>query len=283
MPIVTVGIPCYNSGKYIALAIKSVLNQTFTDFEFIITDDGSSDRTVEIARSFKDPRIKVLSDGENHGISYRLNQQIELAQGKYFCRMDADDIMMPNRLAYQIDYLEAHPDVDVIGGGVVVIDDNNNIIGQRVSSKEKRIDFLAWLNGTAFIHPTVCGRIDFFKQYKYSDTLKGVEDVDLWQRASDDKNMVILPELFNYYREPLIFKLKTYHFRGRQFRNLLQQLYTQKRIKLSQFISRIIGNYVRCLLATSFHMFKLDGILISRRNSRIDNKEIYSQTLINLV
>ena len=79
-PLVTIGIPCYNVGKFISLSIKSVLMQTYTNFELIITDDGSTDNTVEEIRKFKDPRIKIIVDGENHGISYRLNQQIDMAK-----------------------------------------------------------------------------------------------------------------------------------------------------------------------------------------------------------
>lgn len=78
---VTVGIPVYNGARHIRHSIESVLNQTYTDFELIVTDDGSTDETLEVLKSFNDPRLKIISDGENHGISYRLNQQISLAGG----------------------------------------------------------------------------------------------------------------------------------------------------------------------------------------------------------
>ena len=93
IPLVTIGIPVYNSEKFLAQAISSVLRQSYSNFELIITDDGSTDASVSIAQSFKDDRIKVIVDGQNRGISYRLNQQIELANGFFFARMDADDIM----------------------------------------------------------------------------------------------------------------------------------------------------------------------------------------------
>ena len=81
--LVTIGIPCYNVGRFIALSIKSVLAQTYTNFELIITDDGSTDNTVDEIRKFNDSRIKLIVDGENHGISYRLNQQIDMAKGDF--------------------------------------------------------------------------------------------------------------------------------------------------------------------------------------------------------
>ena len=84
IPLVTIGIPVYNSEKFLAQAISSVLRQSYSNFELIITDDGSTDASVSIAQSFKDDRIKVIVDGQNRGISYRLNQQIELANGFFF-------------------------------------------------------------------------------------------------------------------------------------------------------------------------------------------------------
>ena len=122
-PLVTIGIPCYNVGRFIALSIRSVLMQTYTNFELIITDDGSTDNTVDEIRKFNDSRIKLSVDGENCGISYRLNQQIDMAKGNIFIRMDGDDIMFPNRVEEQVKYLQEHPNVDVIGAGAVIIDE----------------------------------------------------------------------------------------------------------------------------------------------------------------
>ena len=124
-PLVTIGIPCYNVGRFIALSIKSVLAQTYTNFELIITDDGSTDNTVDEIRKFNDSRIIMIVDGENHGISYRLNQQIDMAKGYIFIRMDGDDIMFPNRVEKQVKYLQEHPNIDVVGTGAVIIDDEN--------------------------------------------------------------------------------------------------------------------------------------------------------------
>lgn len=128
---VTIGIPCYNVGRFIALSIKSVLAQTYTNFELIITDDGSTDNTIEEIRKFNDSRIKLIVDGENHGISYRLNQQIDMAKGDFFIRMDGDDIMFPNRVEEQVRFLYSHPNVDVVGSSIVVVDDETKIIGFR--------------------------------------------------------------------------------------------------------------------------------------------------------
>ena len=183
--LVTIGIPVYNVALFIEHTLKSVLNQSYTNFELIITDDGSADNTVEVIRSFNDPRITLIVDDENHGISYRLNQQIDLAKGKYFVRMDGDDLMFPDRVEKQVRYLEEHPDVDVVGAGAVIINNENQIIGMRINkiNCKKPTDAIKTI---PFIHPTVTGKIEFFRRHKYDEELSGVEDKDLWCRGVVD-------------------------------------------------------------------------------------------------
>src|SRR5690606_13478656 len=99
---VTMGMPVYNAEKFIKMAINSVLQQSHRNFELIITDDGSTDQSMDIVESFNDSRIVLIKDSNNKGISHRLNQQIDLAKGKYFLRMDSDDIMFPDRIEKEI-------------------------------------------------------------------------------------------------------------------------------------------------------------------------------------
>ena len=101
--MISIGIPIYNASNYLEDAIKSVLAQSFTDFELILIDDGSTDNSLEIAKSFTDSRIKVISDGENRKLPYRLNQIIQLAKHGYIARMDADDLMDCDRLKIQFE------------------------------------------------------------------------------------------------------------------------------------------------------------------------------------
>ena len=216
-PLITIGIPVYNCESFIALAVRSVLDQTYKNFELIITDDGSKDKTVDILHHFDDPRIIIISDGENHGIVYRLNQQIKLAKGKYFVRMDGDDIMFPDRIERQVAFLETHKEVDVVGGSAVIIGDDNEIIGMRGYVKGEDV-----YTCTGFIHPTVCAKIEFFRKYKYRDELKGIEDFDLWTRSNKVAIFKILNDPVLFYRDPLKFKLKTYLFRQEQCRNGLR-------------------------------------------------------------
>jgi len=139
---VTIGIPFYNAEQYLRYAIQSVLNQTFHDFELILSDDGSTDSSIEIARSFDDPRIVILSDGKNRGLVYRLNEQIHFAKGMYFVRMDADDIMHFNRIAIQLDYLKSNSEVDVVGTSYYSIDTSNQIIGKTIVNNKGCNEFI---------------------------------------------------------------------------------------------------------------------------------------------
>ena len=107
-------MPVYNGEKYLQEAIESILNQTFKDFEFIIINDGSTDKTLEIIKSFTDPRIKLITQ-ENRGIIYSLNKGITESRGKYIARMDADDISLPERLEKEYRFLEQNPNYGIVG------------------------------------------------------------------------------------------------------------------------------------------------------------------------
>jgi len=116
-PKVTVLMPAYNAGKYIGEAITSVLGQSFTDFELLIINDGSTDETEKIVRAFKDPRI-VLINQDNKGIASALNFGLSYARAPYIARFDADDVCYPNRLKIQYDFITAHPMYSIIGSAV---------------------------------------------------------------------------------------------------------------------------------------------------------------------
>ena len=118
MPKLSVIMPAYNAEKYIGEAIESILNQTFTDFEFIIIDDGSSDHTADIIKGFHDERIRFIQNEKNSGVANTLNKGLELSQGEYIARMDADDISLPARFEKQVAFMEANPDVAVVGCGI---------------------------------------------------------------------------------------------------------------------------------------------------------------------
>lgn len=123
-PLVSVCMPMYNASEYLRECIDSVLAQSFEDFEFLIVDDGSTDDSVSIVRFYADPRIRLIQN--NHDYIGSLNILLDEARGKYIARMDADDVMMPERLQVQYDYMEENTDVDILGGCVVLLNNVEN-------------------------------------------------------------------------------------------------------------------------------------------------------------
>ncbi len=138
-PKVSVIMSVYNGDKYLREAIESILNQTFTDFEFIIVNDGSTDNSLEIIESYDDERIKTINNKKNIGLTKSLNKALKFAKGKYIARQDADDVSLPNRFEKQVEYLDSHPEVALVGTSVYLIDENGKIIGKRIAFAKPRI------------------------------------------------------------------------------------------------------------------------------------------------
>lgn len=189
---VTIGIPIYNSEKYLRDAVQSVLNQTYTDFELILLNDGSTDNSLDIIKDFEknDPRVRVIDDGENKGLIFRLNQLIDLAEGKYFVRMDADDIMFPDRVEKQLECLESNQTIDLVHAYAVSINSKSEIIG----IKNRHDNY-------SLIHPTVMAKKTFFLNNKYEEGFFQMEDLELWYRTKNAFNFQCLKEPLLFYRE----------------------------------------------------------------------------------
>lgn len=258
-PLVTIGMSTYNSSQFVHMAIESVLSQTYFNFEFIITDDGSIDQTVDIIRSFDDERIIFIEGHTNMGIAYRLNQQIDMAKGQFFFRMDSDDIMLPNRVERQIVILMSSG-ADVVGASVVVIDNSNKIIGIRTSMLGTNVIQICL--GKCFIHPTVCGKISYFRKYHYQVNLSGTEDLDLWIRSFSTSHFVEIDEPMMFYRDPPALKLKTYIFRS------FQAPRTYRPIKREHFLLYYLLIFISYIKVVITILFSACGVLYLMKKVR---------------
>jgi glycosyltransferase involved in cell wall biosynthesis len=198
--LVTVGIPFCNGSATLSDAIRSVFAQTLDDWELLLVDDGSGDESLGIARSVHDGRVRVISDGVNRGLPYRLNQIAEAARGKYIARLDDDDLMHPERLEQQVQYLETHPDVDVMGTSVYTIALNGSVSGLRIVD-ETTLTHKNVVARCVLIHPTVLGRAEWFKRYAYDSGYVRAEDHELWARTFSKSTFRVYPEPLTYYRE----------------------------------------------------------------------------------
>ncbi|MEW5956402.1 MAG: glycosyltransferase family A protein [Chloroflexota bacterium] len=274
---VSIGLPFYNNEQTLADAIRSVFAQTFSDWELILIDDGSFDGSLSIAQAVDDPRVRVLSDPANKGLSFRLNQITALAQGTYIARMDADDLMHPERLAYQIHYLETHPGVDLVGTGTYTIDAACQPVGLRgVGVLEVKPQ--AVLNGKFMIHPTVVGRADWFRRNPYRESYRRSQDVELWCRTGQYSNFANLPALLYFYREGTVTSkreaayLHSYLESSRSIRKTLLT-YGPPIVGWPRALFLILESQLKDAIYRCFTALGKQNILLQQRNKPLSEPE----------
>lgn len=229
MPKVSVVMPAYNAEKYIGEAIESILNQTFTDFEFIIINDGSTDGTKDIILEYDDPRIVLLENEKNSGIVVSLNKGIQFARGQYIARMDSDDISLRNRIERQVSFLDNHAHIGVVGSALQVfgkgIDTQNRFFSD---SKEKLKAEM--LFNSCLAHPTVMFRRSLIQNINacYDIQYVGIEDFALWWKLAQVTDIGCINEVLLRYRshEKQITKEKSDARMERSFRFLEHRLQT---------------------------------------------------------
>ena len=180
MPLISVLMPAFNAEAFIAEAIQSILQQSFTDFELIILNDGSTDQTSQIIDSFADQRIHKMDLQHNQGLVNARNQLVAAAKGRYIAFLDADDVAFPDRLQKQFTFLE-NGVADICGGAHFSLYEST---GRRKASKERYCD--ADIRALLVVYsplcnPAVMGRADIFKKYPYQTGQDPVEDYSLWQ------------------------------------------------------------------------------------------------------
>lgn len=184
-PKVSVVMSVYNAEKYLEEAIDSILNQTFSDFEFIIINDGSTDRTSEILKGYTDPRLIIVNQA-NMGLTRSLNKAINMVRGEYIARMDSDDISLPERLQMQVAFLHGHPTVGLVGTRVIQIDENGEFIAEWSLLAESAYIKTALLIENQFCHGSVMFRRECIRKVGgYREEFKRAQDYDLWLRIAE--------------------------------------------------------------------------------------------------
>ena len=202
---VSVVMPVFNGGEYLRKAVDSILLQTFSDFEFLIVNDGSTDASGKILQELakRDQRIKVI-DRENRGLIYSLNEACGVAEGEYIARMDADDISLKDRFEQQVNYLDSHPEVVACGTEVTLIDGDGLPIknmGNFYSHSDIDQQHMAGQGG-AIIHPSAMIRRTALLQVgAYCADYSYAEDLDLWLRLAEKGRLANLDLVLLYYRQ----------------------------------------------------------------------------------
>jgi hypothetical protein len=242
MPRLSVLMPVYNAEKFLAEAIESILQQSFSDFEFIIIDDCSTDSSVTIIQSYQDARIKLYSNTANSGISYSLNRGIELATTELIARMDADDISYPQRLQRQYDYLLAHPECAMVSSFARMITEEKKVI--RIDEFKSELYYYNLTFSCWIYHPTVVYRKGPVQEVgMYS--VPYAEDFELWWQLSRHFVITTLPEVLLDYR---VTSQSLHQVQKRQEYTLAQQQQILRNIRYYAGLDYVISeNHVECL------------------------------------
>jgi glycosyltransferase involved in cell wall biosynthesis len=200
-PAVTVLMAVYNEAQLLPQAVESILGQTFGDFEFLVVDDGSTDGSWEYLAALKDPRVRLLRNPRNFGLTCSLNRGLDAARGRYVARMDGDDVATPDRLAAQAAFLDTRPDVGVVGSARTLIDESGVAVAEgRAAEGDLAIRWKCLL-GNPFAHPTVVMRASVLKEHglRYNE-VRRAEDYDLWPRLLARAKGANLPQPLLRYR-----------------------------------------------------------------------------------
>lgn len=198
-PLVSVCVPLYNAERYIEQTIKSVLSQTYLNFEIIICDDKSQDRSFEICRGISDPRIILIQNNVNQGVAFTRKTIYAIARGEYIANLDADDLMYPDRLVYQVGILRSNSELHFIAAGVDEIDENNYKLTTNSSCiKPKEVQALLFCRNL-IANSTILFRSEILKRVEYPN-LRVAQDFLFNVLVAEHFNIEIFPEVVGAYR-----------------------------------------------------------------------------------
>lgn len=201
LPLISIGMPVFNCADTIGAAIQSIISQSFKNWELLIMDDGSTDATQALLKGFTDSRIRVFSDGKNKGLAARLNEAVRESRGQYFARMDGDDIAYPDRLTRQLEYLLAHPEVDLVGAWVLVFNSDGLVRGVRRAPELHECICAAPWSGFPVVHPTFIGRRSWFERFLYDEGKRKAQDQVLLAASFSESRFANVQEVLLGYRE----------------------------------------------------------------------------------
>jgi glycosyltransferase involved in cell wall biosynthesis len=186
--------------EWLPAAVQSILTQTFSQFRFIIIDDGSDDETARYLKTLRDRRIQLVRNPKSLGLTKSLNKGLRLVREEYIARMDADDVAVPERLQIQVDFMDTHPNVGICGSARYIIGDQTNKIYNTVQDSEEIAVRLLFENPLA--HPTTIIRRNLLEKFQlsYNEHLRFAQDYDLWSRAAEFTQIKNIPQPLLYYR-----------------------------------------------------------------------------------
>jgi len=272
---ISVIMPVFNAEKYIKESIESVLIQSYTDFEFIIIDDGSNDNSLNIIKEFKDSRIRLVTNTKNSGIVFSLNKALTFANGEFIARIDADDICLVDRFQVQVDFLRNNKDVGLCSGHFTTIDSNGKILKSFKVPISNEDCLMSFVFGNPIVHPAAMFKKSLaLKVGGYRAGTEPAEDYDFWQRLSYQTKLENLNTILIEYR-----------VHENNYSRTKKDLYTEKFTSIFKndkrlsdlIIPRYMPLHIRCLMGTWMEKTSLKELreFISWKKSLIrKNKEL---------
>jgi glycosyltransferase involved in cell wall biosynthesis len=269
-PLVSIVIPFFNNETTLLDAIKSVFAQTYTNWELILLNDGSKDNSLQLAKSIKDNRVRVISDGQNRGLVFRLNQSPSLVNGEFIARMDGDDLMHPERIAKQMKEFFNNPDLDVVDTGAYSIDELGNPIGVRglipINYSPEYI-----LKNAMLLHASIVAKKEWFEKYSYDPIYIRAEDRELWLRSYNSSNYGRVMEPLYIVREGKV-NVKNY-LRGLKTVIKIYKVYGFKILPFFKIRIEIIKSYFKIFVIFFLGLFNIHNIITKRRNKPLSDEE----------
>lgn len=251
-PLVSVILPVYNAGEYLRLAVLSIVQQSYGNWELLLIDDASTDAAVESLGDIEDSRIQIINNIQNIGLAATLNRGISLAKGQYLARMDQDDIAFPDRFARQVEMLEADAELDLVGVRCLTIDEQNVPVGSMPFALTHAGLCKAPWRGFYLAHPTWMGRIEWFRTHQYGIPEPHLcEDQELLLRTYPSSKFATCSEVLFAYRIRTSINLK------RLFRNRCSVI----RMQLGHFVANRQWRYALLALLVFFGRLTKDCIL----------------------
>jgi glycosyltransferase involved in cell wall biosynthesis len=274
-PLVSVGISFFNSGDSLLDSVRSIFAQTYSNWELILVDDGSTDNSIEVAASIDDPRVRFLPpDGKNRRLPARLNQITRAAKGDYIARMDADDKCHPERFARQLEFLRTHPEVDVVGSSSCILDKQGRPAKKLVTSETHEEIFKGLFKGggVSIVHPSIMGKAKWFRRWPYDENNIRCEDYELWVRSRRDSIFANLPDLLCFKDEFLSFSLSKYA-KSKHSGALLLWEYAPSEFSRFKAAYKVCKQYLQLGVYAGAKLLGMHGKLISRRYCPLSPQE----------
>lgn len=266
---ITVGLTFHNAAATLAAAIASVFAQTHPHWRLILLDDASTDSSPTIARSVSDPRVQFLSWAKPAGFVPALNEIARLTQTPYLARMDADDLMHPERLEHQIRFLNAHPEVHLVDTAAIQIDAQSTPLAIRAEPLD--VSPASAVARSLLIHPAVAGRAEWFRANPYDPTYRRAEDHELWCRTCPYTRFARLPQPLHFYRDT--------PGRARKYGESLEAVrriyrtYGPRYLGWPRTAALLATGFAKPLLYSAVAQLGFESVLLGLRYTRLSNSQ----------